>query len=545
MYDFVIVGAGSAGCVLANRLSADPEIKVCLVEAGPKDSSFMVHVPLGLIGMMHSKKMNWRYYTEQEPNLQGRKLFWPRGKTLGGSSASNAMCYIRGHAQDYNEWDALGNHGWSYDDVLPYFKKSQHQERGADAYHGAGGPLNVADLRNTNPLSEAFIEAAKQAGHAINQDFNGKEQDGVGYYQVTQKNGQRCSAAVGYLRPAEQRKNLTIVTDALTTKVVFDGQKAIGIEYLKDGEKQTVRAAQEVILSGGAINSPQLLMLSGVGDKTELNQHKINVVHHLPGVGKNMQDHLDVLAVTRERTFHSVGFSPVALLRSVKGLFDYFLFRKGNFTSNVAEAGGFAKSSPDLTIPDVQFHFSPCFLDNHGLDLLTTIRHGYSLHACNLRPKSRGVLKLRNSDPTVPPVIEANYLENADDVKALVKAVKMSREILKQPAFDHYRGKEVFPGKEVQTDEQLEAFIRRKAESIYHPVGTCKMGNDEMAVVNSRLNVIGVAGLRVVDASIMPTLVGGNTNAPTIMIAEKAADMILTDLASKKTHSNTLEIDYA
>ncbi|MGF1703796.1 choline dehydrogenase [Photobacterium makurazakiensis] len=533
MYDFIIVGAGSAGCVLANRLSLDPAISVCLVEAGPRDSSPIVHVPLGIIGMMHSKKMNWRYYTEQEPALQGRKLFWPRGKTLGGSSSSNAMCYIRGHATDYDEWESLGNKGWSYVDVLPYFKKSESQERGSNPYHGTNGPLNVADLRIRNPLSDAFIKAAKQAGHRLTQDFNGDQQEGVGYYQVTQKNGQRCSSAVAYLRPAEDRPNLTVITDALTTKVLLEDKKAVGIEYKKGGQLHTIQAKKEVILSGGAINSPQILMLSGIGEKSELEHAGIEVKHHLPGVGKNLQDHLDALVVTRERTFHSVGFSPVALLRSIKGLFDYILFRKGNFTTNIAEAGGFAKTDSGLEKSDVQFHFSPCFLDNHGLNLLQTVRHGYSLHACNLRPSSRGSLTIGSADPAAPPVITANYLSDPEDIQVMVRGIKLSREILKQSAFDHYRGVEVFPGKQVQTDEELASFIREKAESIYHPVGTCKMGNDEQAVVDDKLKVHGISGLRVVDASIMPTLIGGNTNAPTIMIGEKAADLILSDIKNK------------
>ncbi|UTV28848.1 GMC family oxidoreductase [Photobacterium atrarenae] len=544
MYDFIIVGAGSAGCVLANRLSADPSVKVCLLEAGPKDASLMIRVPLGIIGMMHSKQMNWRYYTEPEPHLGGRQLFWPRGRTLGGSSASNAMCYIRGHACDYNHWAALGNPGWGYHDVLPYFKKSQHQSRGEDAYHGLGGPLHVSDLRVHNPLSDAFIAAAMQAGHKRAQDFNGGEQEGVGYYQVTQKNGERCSTAAGFLRLAEARENLTVITDALTTRVLFDGRRATGVEYVKDGERHRVSCQREVLLSGGAINSPQLLLLSGIGDQAQLKQHQIPLVHHLPGVGENLQDHLDVLAVTRERTFYSIGFSPVALLRSVKGIFDYLLFRKGNFTSNIAEAGGFAKSSPELAAPDIQFHFSPCFLDNHGLNLWQTVRHGYSLHACNLRPKSRGRLTLRDADPASSPVIQANYLDDPEDMAVMLKAIKLSREILKQPAFERYRGREVYPGPEVQTDEALAAFIRRKAESIYHPVGTCKMGNDEMAVVDPQLRVRGVSGLRVVDASIMPTLIGGNTNAPTIMIAEKASDMILGDHVKKPVNAQ-LEVETA
>lgn len=534
MYDFIIVGAGSAGCVLANRLSDDPAVKVCLLEAGPRDSSPIVHVPLGLIGMMHSKTMNWRYYTEPEPGLNDRRLFWPRGKTLGGSSSSNAMCYIRGHASDYDEWESLGNLGWGYQDVLPYFRKSEAQERGADTYHGTEGFLSVSDLRIRNPLSEAFIKAGKQAGHHYSIDFNGESQDGVGFYQVTQRNGQRCSSAVAYLRPAESRPNLTVITGALTTRILMDGDRAVGVEYREQGEVKSVKASREVLLAGGAINSPQLLMLSGIGDQEELIKLGIEVKHHLPGVGKNLQDHLDVLAVTRERTFHSVGFSPVAMLRALKGMVDYLLFKKGNFTTNVAEAGGFARTDPELDKPDVQFHFSPCFLDNHGLNLWQTVRHGYSLHACNLRPKSRGHLTLRSTDPNDPPVIAANYLQHPDDIEVMLKAIKLSRNILKQPAFDRYRGDEVYPGKEVQSDEELRAFIRRKAESIYHPVGTCKMGTDGMAVVDASLKVYGVKGLRVVDASIMPTLVGGNTNAPTIMIGEKAADMILEDMQGIK-----------
>lgn len=536
MFDYIIVGAGSAGCTLANRLSEDPKIKVCLIEAGPKDTSFLVHVPLGLIGMMHSKKMNWRYYTDPESELNNRQLFWPRGKTLGGSSASNAMCYIRGHAWDYDHWASLGNKGWKYNDVLPYFKKAQNQVRGEDAYHGIGGPLNVDDLRVKNPLSVAFVAAAKQAGHYYNSDFNGVSQEGVGYYQVTQINGQRCSSAVGYLRPSETRPNLVVITDALTTKILFNGKQAVGVEYEKDGKRDVVNAKREVILSGGAINSPQLLMLSGIGDQTELEALGIDCRHHLPGVGKNLQDHLDTLVVTREKTFHSVGFSPVAMLRSLKGAVDYLLFRKGNFTTNIAEAGGFAKTSADLSEPDVQFHFSPCFLDNHGLNLWQTVRHGYSLHVCNLRPKSRGKLSLASTNPHDAVRINAGYLSHPDDIEVMLKGIKLSRRILAQKSFDAFRGEEVYPGKAIQSDDELRAFIRRKAESIYHPIGTCKMGTDNMAVVDSELKVHGLVGLRVVDASIMPTLVGGNTNAPTIMIAEKASVDILSkvEISSQK-----------
>ncbi|NVH47279.1 GMC family oxidoreductase [Photobacterium damselae] len=529
MFDYIIVGAGSAGCVLANRLSANSHNKVCLIEAGPQDKHPMIHVPLGLIGMMHSKVMNWRYYTEPEPALNERKLFWPRGKTLGGSSSSNAMCYIRGHASDYDHWASLGNAGWSYQDVLPYFRKAEHQEFGEDIYHGSNGPLHVSELRIKNPLSQAFIKAAKQAGLRYNDDFNGQQQEGIGFYQVTQKNGQRCSSAVAYLREAETRDNLTIITNAMVNKVLIDNGVAVGVEYQQGGEIKAVHARKEVILSGGAINSPQLLMLSGIGDKEHLNAHGIECVADLPGVGQNLQDHLDILVVTRERTFHSVGFSPIAMLRAIKGVFDYWLFRQGNFTTNVAEAGGFLKTDDGLDKPDVQFHFSPCFLDNHGLDLLQTVKHGYSLHACCLRPKSRGVLMLRDSNPQSPPILQPNYLSHPDDIEVMLKGLKVSRQILAQKAFDHYRGKEAFPGKEVATDDELRSFIRQKAESIYHPVGTCKMGNDKAAVVDSCLRVRGVEQLRVVDASIMPTLIGGNTNAPTIMIAEKASDLILQD----------------
>lgn len=528
-FDYVIVGGGSAGCVLARRLSEDPEVTVCLLEAGPSDWHPAVHIPMGLLWMMRSKRMNWNLKTRSESGLGGREMFWPRGKTLGGSSSSNAMCYIRGHAQDYDEWAAAGCEGWAYKDVLPYFKRAQNQERGADEYHGVGGPLNVADLRSPNPLCEAFVAAGVEAGHPLNKDFNGPQQEGVGLFQVTQINGQRCSTAKGYLDPVRHRPNLTIITGTRATRVqIAEGgaPRATGVQYLQFGRQCIVAARQEVILSAGAIFSPQLLMLSGVGDAGELQGHGIACIRHLPGVGQNLQDHLDVMVVhdALEPLSYNLGLNN--LLKGPWFLMRYLRHRDGMLSTNGAEGCGFIKSDSAQAIPDLQFHFTPAKLKDHGRDLRFLTTHGFSLHVCNLRPKSRGSITLSSVDPLAPPRINANYLAHPDDMAHMINGVKHARRVLASAAMDRYRGQEVLPGYAVQSDAEIEAFVRAHAESIYHPAGTCKMGVDNMAVVDAEMRVRGVAGLRVVDASAMPTLIGGNTNAPVVMMAERAADFI-------------------
>lgn len=527
MYDYIIVGAGSAGCVLANRLSEDPGTRVLLLEAGPRDWHPFIHMPAGLAKLVGKKGVNWDYSTAPEPRLDGRMLWWPRGKVLGGSSSINAMCYIRGHARDYDEWADLGAEGWSWQDVLPYFKRSENNSRGSSDWHGGDGPLAVSDHRHSNPLSDVFLEAAVQAGLPASDDFNGARQEGVGYYQTTTRNGHRSSSAEAYLRPARKRPNLTVITHALASRVTFDGDRANGVVYSVAGRGAFCEAAQrEVILCGGAINSPQLLMLSGIGPATNLRQHGIEVKVDLPGVGGNLQDHLDACTLqkcTREITYDRTNDVAIAL--------NYYLFKQGAGTSNIAETGGFMRSrlAPDER-PDIQFHFVPAQLDDHGRNRLPG--SGYTLHACFLRPRSRGRLHLASPLAGDKPRIEAGYLSDPDgfDLKMMVEAVRLSREILAQPAFAPYRGEEILPGADVQDDAAIAAFIRRKAESIYHPVGTCKIGrkDDPDAVVDPQLRVRGVAGLRVVDASVMPTLIGGNTNAPTMMIAERAAELIRT-----------------
>ncbi|NRR30248.1 choline dehydrogenase [Oxalobacteraceae bacterium] len=526
MYDYVIVGAGSAGCVLAARLSEDADVKVCLLEAGPADTHPLIHMPIGILWMMRSKVLNWNFHTRSEPELNGRELFWPRGRTLGGSSSSNAMCYMRGHPNDYDEWEKLGNPGWSFRDVLPYFKRSQNQERGPSALHGVGGPLNVADQRHPNLLSKTFIQAGIQAGLPFNDDFNGVEQEGVGLFQLTQKNGRRCSTAAGFLKLARQRPNLTIVTGAHARRVVFEGKRAVGVEYIKAGKTEQVSAAAEVLLTAGAIQSPQLLMLSGVGERAALEAARIPVHTELAGVGKNLQDHLDVIVVDTCRKAVSWGITVKTTLMGAWNLLRYALGGTGMFTSNGAEGCGFAKSAPEEAIPDLQFHFSPARLSRHSLDLGFMVGDGYSLHVCNLRPRSRGEIRLNGSDPYDKPDIRANYLSDPDDMERMVRGVRLARKVMAAPAFDPYRGITLLPKGPCSTDAEVREFVRQRAETIYHPVGTCKMGSDPLAVVDAQLRVHGLQGLRVADASIMPLLVGGNTNAPVIMIAEKASDMI-------------------
>lgn len=521
-YDYIIVGAGSAGCVLANRLSADPKVRVLLLEAGPRDWNPFIHMPAGLSRLVNYTSLNWNYYTEPQAELNQRRLWWPRGRVLGGSSSINAMCYVRGHRSDYDEWAEAGNPGWGWEDVLPWFMAAEDQSRGDSELHRSGGPLGVSDLTYSNPLSEVFLQAAEQAGIARNRDFNGPVQRGAGLYQVTQRNGRRCSTATGYLAPVRRRSNLTVHTGALALELLFsDAGRVQGLRYQRRGRVRTVLAEREVLLSGGALNSPQLLMLSGIGPAAALEAAGIACRHDLPGVGQNLQDHLDVCTLTRCS-------QPITYdhLNELKVGLRYFLRHEGEGTSNIAEAGAFVASNrSDGQRADIQMHFVPALLDDHGRNRLPG--DGYTVHACPLRPQSRGHLALHSKDPRAPIAIHANYLSEPEDLEMMLEAVRLSREILAQPAFRPFRAHEIYPGNDVQDRAGLIEFIRQKAETIYHPVGTCRMGQGEDAVVDSSLRVHGLEGLRVIDASIMPHLIGGNTNAPTIMIAEKAAGMLL------------------
>ncbi|RRJ85204.1 GMC family oxidoreductase [Aestuariirhabdus litorea] len=530
-FDYIIVGAGSAGSVLANRLSANPANRVCLLEAGPADDSVLVRCPMGVVALMQSKARNWLFNSVPQPSQHQREIFCPRGKTLGGSSAVNAMLYIRGHRSDYDHWAALGNEGWSFDEVLPYFKATQNQERGESEYHGVGGGLNVADSRSNHPIGPCFIEAGKQAGYPVTDDFNGAQQEGVGAYQATQINGERCSAARGFLHPVLERPNLTLFTEARVQRLLFEGKRASGIEVRIKGKLERLSASKEVILSGGSFNSPQLLMLSGIGPAEELARHQIEPVQVLPGVGQNLQEHVDIVSVVKSR--HSGPFSlhPSSWWYASRELWRYITQRRGFFSTTFVESGGFIKSSPDKEVPDLQLQFIPMAMDDHGRNLSFLFVRGLSLHNCLLRPQSRGSVTLNSRDPEADPRIDLNMLSHPEDMSTMIRAVRISRELLRQPALKRWNDEEVFPRADQEGDEEIAEFLREKANHVYHPVGTCKMGQDEMAVVDSRLRVHGVTGLRVVDASIMPTLIGGNTNAPTIMIGAKAADMILADNA--------------
>ncbi|HEX2913264.1 MAG TPA: choline dehydrogenase [Chloroflexia bacterium] len=520
MFDYIIVGAGSAGCVLANRLTEDSQTTVLLIEAGGPDQKQEIHIPIAF-SKLYKTPYDWAFYTEEDPNTANRKLYWPRGKMLGGCSSINAMIYIRGNRYDYDTWRSLGNPGWSFDELLPYFKKSENQEHGSSEFHGQGGPLNVSDLRYTNPLSGAFIAACQEMGYTLNKDFNGAQQDGIGFYQVTQKKGKRHSVADAYLKPATQRPNLTVLTNCQVARVLFEENQACGVLYRNNGRLEEAKAAREVILCGGAINSPQLLLLSGIGPASQLKTMNITVVANLPGVGQNLQDHPAAGVLTAST-------QPVSLdkVENPRNLINYLLFQKGPFTSNVAEAGGFVRTQPDLPAPDLQFHFAPVIYLEHGFKKLEG--YGYTIGPTLINPQSRGSISLRSKDPFEPPLIRANYLSSDTDLQVLLKGLKLARQIAQAKAFEPYRGVELMPGPDAQSDEALYDHIRQTIETLYHPAGTCKMGTDEMAVVDPQLRVRGVTGLRVVDASIMPTVTRGNTNAPTIMIAEKAADMIKT-----------------
>ncbi|KWI34232.1 GMC family oxidoreductase [Burkholderia stagnalis] len=523
-FDYIVVGGGSGGCVVAGRLTERPDVTVCVLEAGNRGDGTLVNVPTGAVAMMPTRINNWAFETVPQPGLGGRRGYQPRGKALGGSSAINAMVYIRGHRSDYDHWAALGNDGWAFDDVLPYFRLSEHNERFDDAWHGRDGPLWVSDLRTGNPFHARYLEAARQAGLPLTDDFNGAQQEGIGLYQVTQKHGERWSAARAYLLPhVGRRDNLTVETHAQVLRILFDGTRAIGVEVRQHGEVRTLHARREVVLAAGAFQTPQLLMLSGVGPAAELARVGIRTLADLPGVGRNLQDHPDFIFGYRTRSVDTLGVSAGGGLRMLRELLRFRRERRGMLTSNFAEGGGFLKTRTELDAPDIQLHFVVALVDDHARRLHTG--HGMSCHVCLLRPRSRGAVTLQSADPLAAPRIDPAFFDDPRDLDDMVAGFKLTRRLMQAPALAGWITRDLFTAN-VTTDDEIRDVLRQRTDTVYHPVGTCRMGRDALAVVDPQLRVRGLQGLRIVDASVMPTLIGGNTNAPTIMIAEKAVDLM-------------------
>ena len=527
-FDFVVVGGGSGGCAVAGRLSEDPKTSVALLEAGGRCDNWAVTTPGALALMVPGKLNNWAFDTVPQAGLQGRIGYQPRGKGLGGSSAINAMVYIRGHRSDYDQWASLGNAGWSFADVLPYFKRSEDNADFDGEYHGKGGPLAVNKLRTDNPVQQTFLQAAREAQFRIREDFNAGDHEGLGVYQVTQKNGERWSAARAYVHPhMASRANLHVETNAHASRILFEGKRAVGVQYCQGKDTKQIRARREVIISSGTFQTPQLLMLSGVGDSAALARHGIAAVHHLPGVGQNLQDHPDFIFAYMSDSPHFTGMSFSGIVHQIRAIKQYRRERRGPMTSNFAECGGFLKTLPDLDVPDIQLHFGMALVDDHGRK--RRWGRGFSCHFCLLRPKSRGSVSLSSADPFAAPAIDPNFLGEADDLESMVAGYKTTRRLMETPALRALQKKEMFT-QGIKTDDDIRAVLRARVDTVYHPVGTARMGTDAMAVVDPKLKVRGLEGLRIVDASVMPTLIGGNTNAPTIMIGEKAADMIKAEM---------------